>query len=178
MNFLSIEYFLVIAKEGSFSRTARRLFVSQQSLSEHVKKLEDELGTPLLKRGIPLTLTVAGECFVEGAKEMLTARDNMLHAIAHVTDKRRKKITIGIPTSEAPSFLPELLTRFASNYPEYEFAVIKRPAEDISHNMAGIDLYFSSLPLDKNLEHVYLIEDDKFVVITHKSLLDKVYGWH
>ena len=176
MNFLSIEYFLVIAEEGSFSRAARRLFVSQQSLSEHIKKLEDELGTPLLKRGNPLTLTLAGECFAEGAKEMLKAKDNMLRNIAYLTDKRRKKITIGIATSEAPPFLPGLLAKFASNYPEYEFVVVKRPAEDISHNMSGIDLYFSFLPLDKNLEHVLLIEDDKFVVVANKLLLGNVYG--
>ena len=51
MNMLSIQYFLAIVEEGNISAAARKLFISQQTLSEHVKKLEDELGTPLFKRG-------------------------------------------------------------------------------------------------------------------------------
>ena len=46
MNFLALEYFLEIERAGSFSAAARKLFVSQQSLSESIQKLEQEVGPP------------------------------------------------------------------------------------------------------------------------------------
>lgn len=178
MHFLNIEYFLVIVEEGSFSGAARKLLVSQQSLSEHVKKLEDEIGAPLLTRGPTISLTVAGESFVQGGKEILKARDKMLRDIALVTDKRRRKITIGIPTFEVPPFLPGILAQFAADYPEYETVVDKRQVVDVAKNMGGIDLFFSYSPLDEQLEHALLIDDDRFVVVASETLLKSTYGAH
>lgn len=176
MNFLNIKYFITIAEEQNISAAARKLFVSQQSLSEHLKKLESEIGVPLFKRGNPLTLTVAGECFLEGAKEILSAYDRMLSNIGDVTTKRRSRITIGISTYDVPPFLPELLTRFSDKYPQYDVSVVKRLHSDISHNMRGVDLYISYLPLDEEMEHVVLIPYDPYSVIFHKDLAEKTYG--
>ncbi|MBC5688379.1 LysR family transcriptional regulator [Mediterraneibacter sp. NSJ-55] len=176
MNFLNLKYFITIAEEQSISGAARKLFVSQQSLSEHLKKMENEIGVPLFKRNSPLSLTVAGECFFEGAKELLSAYDRMLANIDNVTAKRRSKITIGIATYSIPPFLPELLARFSSKYPQYDVSVIKRQHTDISHSMRGVDLYISYLPLDESLEHVFLLEHDPYSVLFRKDLAERVYG--
>lgn len=50
LNFMALQYFLTIEQEGSFSAASRRLFVSQQSLSESMKKLEAEVGAELFVR--------------------------------------------------------------------------------------------------------------------------------
>ena len=63
MNFSSMDYFVMVARERSFSRAAERLHITQQTLSAHIAKLEGELGTKLLVRNIPLELTYAGRCF-------------------------------------------------------------------------------------------------------------------
>ena len=175
MNFLSLEYFLVIAEEKNFSRAADKLFVSQQSLSEHVKKLEQELGTPLFKRGRSLTLTVAGECLVTGAQEILDAQSRMLQQIAFVTENRRKKITIAVSTFDVPPFLPELLARYKAKYPNYDAVVVKRQVSDIAYNMSGVDLYISFLPLNPNLENI-ILSQDHFVAIASKELFSQTYG--
>lgn len=65
MNFQNIEYFLAVAEYGNFTKAARSLYISQQSLSENIKRLEEEIGTPLLVRGKTVTLTRAGECFFQ-----------------------------------------------------------------------------------------------------------------
>lgn len=175
MNFLSLEYFLVIAEEKSFSRAADKLFVSQQSLSEHVKKLEQELGVPLFKRGRSLTLTIAGECLVSGAQEILDAQTRMLQQIAFVTENRRKKITIAVSTFDVPPFLPELLAKYKAKYPNYDAVVVKRQASDITYNMNGVDLYLSFLPLNPNLENI-ILRQDHFVAIASKELYSGIYG--
>lgn len=176
MNFLNIKYFMAIAEEQSISAAARKLFVSQQSLSEHLRKMESEIGVPLFKRESPLTLTVAGECFLEGGKELLKSYDRMLANIDNVTTKRRSKITIGIATYDVPPFLADLLMRFSQKYPQYDVSVVKRLHTDISHNMRGVDLYISYLPLDDNMEHVILLENDPYSAIFQKALAEKIYG--
>ena len=64
MNFLNLKYFIVTAEEMNFTKAAKRLFISQQSLSNHIAKLEDYFGVQLFDRNTPLTLTDAGKAFL------------------------------------------------------------------------------------------------------------------
>lgn len=176
MNFLSLEYFLIIAKEGSISAAARRLLVSQQSLSEHVKKLENEVGAVLLKRGHTISLTPAGERFAAGAQQIVTARNDMLRDIEVMTDRVHQKFTVAVATFQPPAFMVELLAEFNARYPHYEVAVIKRRPRDIVHNMKGVDLYFSYLPLNERLENVSIMDDDYYCVCARRSLFMQTYG--
>lgn len=176
MNFLNIKYFIAIVEEKSISAAARKLFVSQQSLSEHIKKLENELGVPLLIRASPISLTVAGECLVDGGKKLLTAYDQMLSNIISVTKERRSRISIGIPTYGTLPFLADLLTNFIEKYPQFEIAVVKRQHNDISHNMQGVDLYISYLPKDTILKHEILIDEKSYSIVIPKELAFKTYG--
>lgn len=175
MNFLSMEYFIMVADEGTFSRAAAKLFVSQQSLSEHVKKLEGELGTELFVRGRTLTLTQAGSVFYDGAKQILNARNQMVKKITSLTTARKSVVSIGIATYDTPPYLPELLTLYASKYPRNEAIVMKRQANDIVRSMNGIDLYFSWLPLESKLEHI-IIKEDTFVAAVSQSFAASRYG--
>lgn len=62
-----IEYVIAIAEEKSLSKAAERLYLSQPALSQRLKKLEDELGTPLFVRGKDgLSITDAGRIYVNG----------------------------------------------------------------------------------------------------------------
>lgn len=178
MNFLSLKYFLAIAEEGSVSAAARKLYITQQSLSEHLKKLETELGIPLVKRGKTLTLTVAGECLYEGSKELMTVYNNMLENINDITNKRRSKITIAIPTWSTPPYLTDLIWDYQRHYPEYTISVIKRQHTDIVHNMQGVDLYISYQPLSDALENHILINHDEYCVTFRRQLAEQVFGSH
>ena len=74
MNFLNLKYFCVVAEELSFTRAAQKLFISQQSLSLHISKLEDEFGMVLFNRTQPLTLTEAGRCLYQHSKQLLSEK--------------------------------------------------------------------------------------------------------
>lgn len=176
MNFLNIKYFIAIVEEQSISAAARKLFVSQQALSEHLKKLENEIGVPLFERGSPFCLTAAGECFYDGSRELMDVYNRTLCNIDSITSKRRSKITIGIATYGMPPFLPELLIRFREKYSQYDVDIVKRLHSDISHNMRGVDLYISYLPVDENMDYVSLIDEDPYCVAFQKSLALKTYG--
>ncbi len=66
MNFQNIEYFLAVVEYRNFTKAAQSLYISQQSLSENIRRLEEEIGTPLLYRCRSLSLTPAGEFLVSG----------------------------------------------------------------------------------------------------------------
>ena len=61
MNLRSLHYFLIAAEEMNFTKAAERLFISQQALSSHIKRLEDEYGVRLFERRPALHLTLEGE---------------------------------------------------------------------------------------------------------------------
>ena len=61
MDLISLYYFSELAKDLHMTRTANRLFISQQTLSNHIQRLEEYYGTKLFHRKPALSLTTAGE---------------------------------------------------------------------------------------------------------------------
>ena len=70
MNINQIKQVLTIAEEKNFTNAAKKLFISQPSLSKSIKLLEEELGVELFERN-PIKLTHAGESFVSSAKRIM-----------------------------------------------------------------------------------------------------------
>src|SRR5919198_2779626 len=76
MNLRQLECFVAVAADGSFTKAARRLKLSQPSLSQQIRRLEGELGGPLIER-LPrgLRLTVAGTAFLPQAQAAVRAAE-------------------------------------------------------------------------------------------------------
>ena len=74
-----LEYVIAIAEEKSLSKAAERLYLSQPALSQRLKKLEDELGTPLfLREKNGLSITDAGRIYINGAHSILQIKREAL----------------------------------------------------------------------------------------------------
>ena len=71
MNFLNLYYFNITAEELSFTKAAKRLFITQQSLSNHISRLENEFGVTLFNRTQPMTLTEAGQSLYQSIRSLL-----------------------------------------------------------------------------------------------------------
>lgn len=175
MNFLSLEYFLAVAQEQNLTAAANKLYVSQQSLSEHVKKLEEELGTTLIIRSRPLELTPAGEIFAEGARKILDTKAQILQEITNQMKQNEQKIKLAISTVEAPPLLPALLAFFKRQCPAIDVEVVKRQKTTLPELMDGISFYFDFAPLIAEMEHLYFLRSDHYVIVCRQSLLQKTY---
>ena len=121
MELHQLEYLAAVAEEGSISKAARRCGVAQPSLSQQVKKLEDELGHRLLDR-LPkgVVPTEAGRQLLEHARRVLAeiadARRRIGDTPGHVTGS----LAVGAIPTMAPFLLPGVLRRFAKRRPKHE----------------------------------------------------------
>ena len=96
MNFRNLRYFLQAAQEKNISRAARTLYISQQSLSEHINKLEDELGVTLFERGQELKLTYAGERLYARAERICSLEQEIILETGEISGSRRGRLRLGI----------------------------------------------------------------------------------
>ena len=109
INFLNLEYFLVAAEELNFTRAAKKLFISQQSLSNHISNLEKEFDVVLFNRTSPLTLTYAGQALKARARELLDLRDETYKEISDIKDFSTGQLAIGVSHTRGRVILPEIL---------------------------------------------------------------------
>ena len=109
INFLNLEYFLVAAEELKFTRAAKRLYISQQSLSNHISNLEKEFDVVLFNRTSPLTLTYAGQALKTRARELLDLRDETYKEISDIKDFSTGQLSIGVSHTRGRFILPEMI---------------------------------------------------------------------
>ncbi len=118
MNTHLLEYVLAIAKEGSQQKAAQRLSVSQSALSQQLRKLEQELETPLFeKRDRRLCLTEAGKIYVNGAQAVLSIYRQAQKDIENLAQKQKREISLVYNNALLPE-IPELLSHFIIDHPE------------------------------------------------------------
>ena len=83
MDVRHLTYIIAIAEQKNMTRAARELFVTQSSLSQHLSRLEKELGTPLFFRARnELALTPAGELYVEAARKVIEQVKDIVYPLS------------------------------------------------------------------------------------------------
>jgi DNA-binding transcriptional LysR family regulator len=114
-----IEYWVAAVEEGSFGRAARRMHVSQPSLSQQVKVLEAELGGELLER-LPggIRLTPAGKEFLPHARESVAAARQGVRAARAALEMRGGELEIATIGSVAPGILPDAIALWSERFPD------------------------------------------------------------
>lgn len=100
---LAQKMFLLAAEEMNFTKAAKRAFVTQQCLSEHISKLEKQLHTKLFLRGRHLQLTESGKALVSTLQQIQHLEENLEHRIQEIEAGEIGEVRLGISTSRARS---------------------------------------------------------------------------
>ena len=121
MKLTQLEYFCVAARYHNITKAAKELFVTQPSVSNAIKSLEEEFGVNLFYRhNNKLTLTPEGEKFYKSAEELLAHAD----AVTSEFYELRKQVTpirIGIPPMLGTIYLPDMYLSLREEFPEVDF---------------------------------------------------------
>lgn len=124
MTFRQLSCFLAVAREGSFSRAARKIHLSQPTLSEHVHELERELGTRLfVRRARQVTLTEAGRIFEPRATHVIAAAEEARHAVLGLDGLVRGSLLVGAGTTPGVYVLPRVIAAFQARYPGVDLSL-------------------------------------------------------
>ena len=121
MDFRELTYISTVADCKSVTAAAKKLYISQPSLSYIISKVEADVGVKLFDRKTnPLSLTYAGKKYVETAKEILRLRDNLRRELTEIGAGETGEINIGIPTERAGYMLPRVAGKFHESFPRVQ----------------------------------------------------------
>ena len=117
----SLETFLTLAKEQSFSRTAEKLNITQPAISKRISNLEQELNTQLIDRiGKQATLTHSGKILEQHALRLLTGMQDCKNAINNTHTEIDGELNLGVSHHIGLHRLPPYLKAFSQQYPKVQ----------------------------------------------------------
>src|SRR5580704_8858426 len=175
MELHQLRYFCAIVDSGSFSRAARQSHVSQPSLSQQIRKLEDELGARLFDRlGRSVRLTEIGQTFLPRARAVLRELEAARGDLAQQENSMRGTIAVGVIPTVAPYLLPPHLTKFSRKFPEAKISIVEEITPILLERLraASIDLALLALPIrGHEFETFPILTEPLFAALPQKHSL-------
>src|SRR5947208_14142516 len=171
-----LQVFLTVAREGSFSRAAERLYRTQPAVSLAIRKLEDGLGQPLFVRGArPVRLTDAGTLLRDYAERLINLRDEVKKGLSELTGLNRGELSLGVNESSIHALLPAL-AKFRELHPGVHVRVHRMFSRDIPHEVLNYRLDLgavSYVPRDPQLQATEILKDELTLVVPPKHPVAK-----
>ncbi|MFD4820611.1 LysR substrate-binding domain-containing protein [Peribacillus butanolivorans] len=172
-----IKYFLMLCDELHFTEAAYKLGISQPTLSQQIRVLEDELNTPLFDRiGKKTVLTEAGALFQQYALQMVHQMENAKLSISDLMNQHTGSLRVAVFSSDLDYRLTPLLVKFHKEYPKTKIQML--PSNNILNNVLnneadiGIGLAIKShdllhkIPLYTEAYSLYVRDQHE---LTHKK---------
>jgi LysR family hydrogen peroxide-inducible transcriptional activator len=168
MELHQLRYFVAVAETGGFVKAAQRCGVTQPSLSQQVRKLEDELGVTLFDRSsrgaVP---TEAGRALLPRAQRILNEVRDTLTGVKEDVEAGRGPLSVGAIPTMAPYLMPAVLSRFVKEHPDCELTV----REDLTDRLIEavvdheLDAAIMSTPVDHPALDVEVIGREPLLVV-------------
>ncbi len=156
MNIQHVDYILELAKEKSFSRAAKNLYMTQSALSQYVHKQEKQLGITLINRGgSALSFTPEGELYVKTLQKIKTDMRDFHNQLADLTNMSTGRICIGTSPFRATNLFPRLIREFTEKYPGIELEIVSDNMKRLKDGLLSgdIDFCIDNNHFDENTFH-------------------------
>ena len=176
MDARQIEIFVKVAELGSFSKAAEALFLTQPTVSEHIRGLEEELGVRLLDRlGRGAAPTKAGQLLLGYARRILELHREARQALDQFQGRMSGELVIAASTIPGEYVLPALIGRFKEKYPDITISLLigdtQRVVEWVLEGRA--ELAVAGAQIDhRALEYRELMPDELVLVVS------AAHPWH
>ena len=178
MNLTTMDYFIALAEERSFTKAADRLHVTQQTLSAHIASIEKELGSSLVERSIPLKLTYAGEVFLQYAHKFQRAQRSMEQEFLDIAKNERGNLKIGVAATRGHIIMPQAIAQFRKEHPGITIDLHEGVNTDLIDllKMGELDMIIANISKKQTnikVEHLYR---EEVVLVVSNKLLEDLYG--
>lgn len=148
MELRQLRYLVALAEEGHFTRAADRAHVAQPALSQQIRRLEGELGLPLVERTTRrVAMTEAGELLVGRARRVLAELDGALAELQALKGLLAGRVTVGAMHTMGPIDVSLVLAEFRRRHPGVELTVREHSSEELAElvRIDELDLAFLSV---------------------------------
>ncbi len=133
MDLRRVSMFVAVAEELNFTRAAERLAIAQPPLSQHIRRLEEELGVQLFSRtSRKVELTAAGHQLLRGARELLGKRAEVINLTRRAAGGEVGVHRFAVGSSAAFGLVAEVLRDFGARYPAVSVQLDERESEPIA----------------------------------------------
>ncbi len=162
-----IQYIITLAEEGSFSKAAKKLFVTQPSISQLIKNLETQLNAPLFDRSTsPIRLTAIGQAYYDAAKKIQSTERELINRVSEINELKTGTLRIGTTPFRGSCMLPKSMSAFKNAFPGIKLDVITTNVDELKQLLltGEIDICIENNVFDPELfyteslstEHYYL----------------------
>jgi Transcriptional regulator len=169
----SWEYFLIAAEEKSISEAARKVFITQQAFSDHIKRLEEEYGVMLFNRKPQLSLTKAGEVMAHRLQQIKSVENIMKSELLESKEGIRGKLSIGMHSTRAKIIMPDLLVEYQKEFPNVSLTVFHDESDNLEKKLldGSIDMFLGvNVKSSPQIEKVHLMNAKIYLVISDELL--------
>lgn len=168
MNLKQLEAFAEVAESGSFSRAAKKLFLTQPTVSAHISSLEKELDARLFVRNTKeVSLSEDGQKLYSYARQILDLAGKIEEEFGRDKEEGRKCITIAASTIPAQYLLPDILTRFNEKYPGEQLKIVESDSAQVVEQVVEykVDIGFTGTVLEKkHCQYLPFYKDDLVII--------------
>lgn len=168
MNLKQFKYVLTLARSESFAKAADSLNISQPSLSQYVKKIEQQLGVELFDRtGGTVRLTDAGRIYIEAGRKILDLERQMYGQFNDLAEYKTGSIVVGTSPYRCAAMMPLVAKQFQTQYPGMYIVVEEMTSQELIDNAAHgqFDLCLTMLPLDERKFCYEKITEEELILV-------------
>lgn len=177
MNIRDLKYLVAVAELKNFSRAAEQCFTSQPTLSNQIKKLEDELDVQIFERtNKKVLVTEIGEKIIASARQILEQAEHIKELAQHSKDPLSGNFRLGAFPTLSTYIFPQIVQKIKKALPKIKLILVEEKTATLLEQLkAGeLDAAFIALPVDDDyLESVPLFEDEFFLATAKDHPLAK-----
>lgn len=153
MDLRQLRYLVALAEERNFTRAAARAHIAQPALSQQIRRLEDELGLPLVERTTrQVTITHAGQLLVARARRILAEVEAAEAELLGVRGLERGRVTVGTMHTMGPVDVSLALAIFHERHPAIELTVREHSSEELAEMLRDDELDLAFLSVTERVE--------------------------
>lgn len=168
MNSRQLQYAIMLSQTRNFSQVAERLNISQPALSKQILSLENELGIKLFDRTTtPLTITPAGQHFIQGATDLVYKEDQLLRSMERFKSGEAGQLVIGVTPFRSSYLIPGVVKELRAAFPHIQVK-LQEAGSDILRKEAAegkFDFAVVNLPVDESVLDIIPLESDRLVLV-------------
>lgn len=177
MTIKGIEYFMAVAEEMSFTRAAQRLYISQQALSGHIQRMEEEYNVVLFDRKPTLRLTEAGKIMMFYGQQILRSERYMRQSFANVSTTCRGTLLVGMSRLRGSIVFPMLFQKYHQLHPNISVSLTSGNTTDLENLLMNnkLDVFLGLDAAPNSFETRLPIGKERMFCILTRQLLEKYF---